>query len=111
MLLVVDDPDAPAGVWVHWVLYDLTDETMELREAVPPDETVAGGAKQGLNDFKKVGYGGPCPPPGNPHHYVFTLYALDAPIGLPPRASKADVLKAMKGHVLGEAKTTGTYGR
>jgi len=109
LALVCEDPDAPAGTWIHWVIYDIPAATIELREGVPPDENLSGGARQGLNDFRKVGYGGPCPPPGKPHHYVFKLYALDAPTGLEPRATKNDLLKAVKGHVLADAQVTGTY--
>ncbi len=109
--LIADDPDAPVGTWVHWVLYDLGGGKNELPAGVPPQDTVADGAKQGVNDFRKVGYGGPCPPPGKPHRYFFRLYALDAPTGLAPRARKPDVLKAIEGHTLGHAELVGTYGR
>ena len=109
--LICDDPDAPAGTWVHWVVYDVPADTKELREGVPADETLAGGAHQGVNDFKKVGYSGPCPPPGKPHRYFFKLYALDAPTGLEPRATKDKLLKAVKGHVVGEAQLIGTFQR
>ena len=109
--LVADDPDAPAGTWTHWVLYDLPSTLNELGEKVAPDPTLANGAKHGLNDFKKTGYGGPCPPPGKPHRYFFRLYALDAPTGLAPRATKDAVLQATKGHVLGQAELMGTYQR
>jgi Raf kinase inhibitor-like YbhB/YbcL family protein len=109
--LIVDDPDAPVGTWVHWVLYDLPGDTTQLRQAVPTTETLASGAKQGVNDFRKVGYGGPCPPPGKPHRYFFKLYALDGPSTLKPRASKADVLRAIQGHVLAQAELIGTYKR
>ena len=111
LALICDDPDAPAGTWVHWVIYDIPAATIELREAVPPDENLSGGARQGVNDFRKVGYGGPCPPPGKPHRYFFKLYALDGPTGLEPRATKDDVLKAVKGHVVGETQLVGTYQR
>jgi len=109
--LIMDDPDAPAGTWVHWVLYDLPGTTTRLPKGVPPHDTVLDGATQGLNDFRKVGYGGPCPPPGKPHRYFFKLYALDAPLKLAARARKADVLRAMEGHVLGQAELMGTYRR
>jgi len=109
--LIVDDPDAPAGTWVHWVLYDLPAGSWQLPEAVPATDTVAGGAAQGLNDFRKVGYGGPCPPAGKSHRYFFKLYALDASTKLPPRASKTDVLRAVEGHVIATAELVGTYRR
>lgn len=109
--MVVDDPDAPAGTWVHWVLYDIPGDTRELPVGVPTIERGAGGMKQGKNDFQHIGWGGPCPPPGPGHKYVFRLYALDAPSGLAPGASKADLTSAMRGHVLGEATLVGTFER
>ncbi|HIJ65963.1 MAG TPA: YbhB/YbcL family Raf kinase inhibitor-like protein [Candidatus Hydrogenedentes bacterium] len=109
--LICDDPDAPVGTWVHWVIYDIKPETRELPEGVPTQETLADGAKQGLNDFRKVGYGGPAPPRGKPHRYFFKLYALDAELGLKPRATKKDVERAMKGHVLADGQLMGTYQR
>lgn len=109
--LIVDDPDAPVGTWVHWVLYDLPGSAVQLPQAVPATETLAGGGNQGLNDFRKVGYGGPCPPPGKPHRYFFKLYALDGPTNLKPRASKAEVLRAIEGHVVATAELIGTYKR
>ncbi len=109
--LVADDPDAPVGTWVHWVFYDLPATTKDLTEGVAAAETLPDGAKQGLNDFRKVGYGGPCPPPGPAHRYFFKLYALDAPTNLKPRATKQQLLDAMKGHILAEAQLMGRYGR
>jgi len=109
--LIVDDPDAPGGTWVHWVIYDLPAQIKELAEGVGKTETLANGVKQGVNDFRQVGYGGPCPPPGTPHRYHFKLYALDAPTNLKPRATKQQLLAAMKGHVLSEAEIIGSYRR
>jgi Raf kinase inhibitor-like YbhB/YbcL family protein len=109
--IIADDPDAPRGTWVHWVLYDLPAGISELEEAVLPREKLENGAKQGKNDFGKIGYGGPCPPPGPAHHYHFTLYALDQAIGLGPGATKQRLLDAMNGHILGQAKLIGTYER
>ncbi|HEY3128665.1 MAG TPA: YbhB/YbcL family Raf kinase inhibitor-like protein [Acidobacteriota bacterium] len=109
--LIADDPDAPMGTWVHWVLYDLPSGTHELREGIPAHETLPSGGVQGLNDFKKIGYGGPCPPPGKPHRYFFKLYALNGKTDLKPRATKQQLLDAMKGHVLGEAQLVGTFKR
>lgn len=109
--LIADDPDAPAGTWVHWVLYGIPATARELPEGVPARETVPGVGTQGMNDFRKVGYGGPCPPPGPAHRYYFKLYALDAELKLPPRRTKADLLKAMEGHVLGHAELMGRYKR
>ncbi|HEX4998294.1 MAG TPA: YbhB/YbcL family Raf kinase inhibitor-like protein [Terriglobia bacterium] len=109
--LIVDDPDAPAGVWVHWVLYDLPPELRSLDEGIPATDALDNGARQGVNDFHRMGYGGPCPPRGPAHHYVMTLYALDTMTGLNPGATRAQLLQAMKGHILGETRLTGLYGR
>ena len=111
LALISDDPDAPVGTWVHWVIFNLPGETAELLEGVPTQETLPNGARQGLNDFKRVGYGGPCPPPGKPHRYYFKLYALDTPLNLKPRATKAQVIDAIKGHILGETQLMGRFGR
>jgi Raf kinase inhibitor-like YbhB/YbcL family protein len=86
--LIADDPDAPMGTWVHWVLYDLTPNTVALGEAIPKTQYIPGNAKQGINDFHRLGYGGPCPPPGKPHRYFFKLYALDIMLDLKPGATK-----------------------
>ena len=109
--LIADDPDAPRGTWVHWVLYDLPAATRELVEGIPAKETLDDGAKQGKNDFGKIGYGGPCPPPGPAHHYHFKLYALDKMVGLRSAATKQQILDAMKGHILAQAELIGTYKR
>lgn len=109
--LVVDDPDAPAGTWVHWVLYGLAAPIRELPEGVPARDTVPGLGSHGVNDFRKVGYGGPCPPRGPAHRYFFKLYALDTELALPPRKTKAELLKAIEGHVLGQAELMGRYQR
>ena len=109
--LVMDDPDAPVGTWVHWVLYDLPAGARELAENVPKSEELASGARQGRNDFRKIGYGGPCPPPGPAHRYFFKLYALDAKLNLKAGTTKADVEKTMKGHILAQAELVGRYGR
>jgi Raf kinase inhibitor-like YbhB/YbcL family protein len=109
--LIVDDPDAPAGTWVHWVIYDLPAKTKELTEGTAKTETLPNGAKQGVNDFHRIGYSGPCPPPGLPHRYFFKLYALDAPTDLNPRATKQPLLEAMKGHVLAQTELVGRYKR
>jgi Raf kinase inhibitor-like YbhB/YbcL family protein len=109
--VIMDDPDAPAGTWVHWVLYDLPADTRELPEGVAKQDQVASGARQGRNDFGKIGYGGPCPPPGKPHRYFFKLYALDAKLGLKAGATKAEAERAMKGHILAQAELIGKYGR
>jgi Raf kinase inhibitor-like YbhB/YbcL family protein len=111
LALIVDDPDSPMGTWVHWVLFDLSPDVKKLDEGVPPDGEVLKGAKQGRNDFGNLGYGGPCPPPGPPHRYNFKLYALDIKPTLSVGATKAELLMAMEGHILGEAKLMGRFGR
>jgi Raf kinase inhibitor-like YbhB/YbcL family protein len=109
--LIADDPDAPSGTWVHWVLFDLPASTRQLPEDMPKKAELDGGARHGRNDFRRLGYGGPCPPPGPAHRYFFKLYALDAKVGLKPGATKADLENAMKGHILAEAQIVGRYGR
>ncbi len=109
LALIFDDPDAPVGDWVHWVIYNLPAATRSLPEAVPKTESAAGGL-QGRSSFKKIGYGGPCPPSGT-HHYFFRLYALDTPLSLPPGAEKKDVEAAMQSHIVGKAELMGTYQR
>ena len=109
--LIADDPDAPRGTWVHWVLFDLPPGERGLGEGVPAAESLPNGAKQGKNDFGKLGYGGPSPPPGKPHRYFFKLYALDTLLALQPGVTKAQVEAAMKGHVLAEGRLMGKYGR
>lgn len=109
--LIMDDPDAPVGTWVHWVIYNLPANLSSLAEGMMTAEILPNGTKQGLNDFKRIGYGGPCPPPGKPHRYFFKLYALDAEISLPPKATKAQLLQAMTNHVLAETYLMGKYQR
>jgi Raf kinase inhibitor-like YbhB/YbcL family protein len=111
LALIADDPDAPVGTWVHWVLYDLPASTSELPEATPKSQFTPGGARQGLNDFRHLGYGGPCPPPGKPHRYFFKLYALDVQLDLKPGATKKEVEHAMEKHVLAQGQLMGTYQR
>lgn len=113
--LIMEDPDAPVGLWIHWVLYDAPVSSGGLPEGVANGDEVPGGGRQGaswgVDEFERVGYGGPCPPKGKPHRYVFTAYALPGPTGLPPKATKAQLLKAMQGKVLAQAELIGTYGR
>src|SRR6266566_7340420 len=94
--LIMDDPDAPVGTWVHWVLFDLPANLRALPHNFPKNKQSADGSRQGRNDFGKIGYGGPCPPPGKPHRYFFKLYALDAKLNLMPGATKKDVERAMQ---------------
>jgi Raf kinase inhibitor-like YbhB/YbcL family protein len=109
--LMCDDPDAPRKTWVHWVIFNIPASSQELPEAVPTKETLADGARQGKNDFGKIGYGGPSPPPGKPHRYYFKLYALDIALDLPAGSTKDKLLGVMKGHVLAEGQLMGRYGR
>lgn len=107
--LIMDDPDAPAGTWVHWVLYDLVSSARELQEGVPKTKDLQIGARQGTNDFRRIGYGGPCPPRGTPHRYSFRLYALDRPTQLPAGATKGDLERAMKAHILAQLELVGRF--
>lgn len=109
--LIADDPDAPMGTWVHWVLYDLPAAANRLDEDISKAEILPDGVKQGLTDFGTTGYGGPCPPPGKPHRYFFKLYALDELLNLPPRLTKNQLLKSIKEHILSEAELIGVYSR
>ena len=109
--LIADDPDAPMGTWVHWVAYDLPPGTSALPEGVEKSQYISGNAMQGLNDFRRLGYGGPCPPPGKPHRYFFKVYALDAKLDLRAGANRNELERAMKGHVLAQGELMGKYGR
>lgn len=112
LVLICDDPDAPVGIWNHWVVYDLSPEVAELPEAVPTDAAVAEPAlRQGVTSARSTGYHGPMPPPGKPHRYQFTLYALCEPTGLPAGASKRQVLTALEGKVLAQTRLEGLYSR
>ena len=108
--IIADDPDAPAGTWVHWVLYNLPADNIGLVENLPSTENLKAGGFQGKNDFGKIGYGGPCPPSGT-HRYFFKVYAVDTELPLKAGATKAEVEKAMEGHVLAQAQLMGSYGR
>ncbi len=109
--LICDDPDAPMGTWVHWVLFNIPASATGLPEGVPADKELKDGARQGMNDFKKIGYGGPMPPRGSDHRYFFKLYALDCTLTLSAGVKKADVLKAMETHILGQTELMGRYKR
>jgi Raf kinase inhibitor-like YbhB/YbcL family protein len=109
--LIADDPDAPVGTWVHWVLWNLPASAQSIPEGVAKSEQLADGSRQGQNDFRKIGYNGPCPPPGKRHRYFFRLYALDAKLDLAPGATRQELDAAMKGHILGEAEYMGTFRR
>ena len=110
LALIVDDPDAPVGTWVHWVLYNLPASTRELKENITKTKILPDGAMQGTNDFRKIGYNGPCPP-GGTHRYFFKLYALDEMVDLNPGARKKDLVDAMKGHILAECQLMGRFSR
>jgi Raf kinase inhibitor-like YbhB/YbcL family protein len=109
--LIMDDPDAPAGTWVHWVVYNLPASTRELAENVPNREQLPNGAHQGRNDFNKTGYNGPCPPAGKPHRYFVKLYALDIKLHLRAGALKTDVERAMQTHIVAQSELMGRYSR
>jgi Raf kinase inhibitor-like YbhB/YbcL family protein len=108
--LIADDPDAPGKTWVHWVVYDLPTSVTSLPESVAKAEQLPGGGKQGTNDFKKIGYGGPCPPSGT-HRYYFKLYALNAETSLKPGATKEQLQQAMEGNIIAQGQLLGRYKR
>jgi Raf kinase inhibitor-like YbhB/YbcL family protein len=111
LALICDDPDAPVGTWVHWVIYGIPADTGGFLEAFPLEEQTDTGILQGENSWGRVGYGGPCPPKGKPHRYFFKLYALDKELGLKPGQDKKALEKAMKGHIIGYGELMGTYAR
>lgn len=108
LALVMHDPDAPVD-FTHWVAYNIPPNARELAEGASPHATMPPGSNEGLNDFSRLGYGGPCPPPGKLHHYIFTIYALDARLDLPAGPKRAEVESAMKQHVIAEGQITGLY--
>lgn len=109
--LICDDPDAPRGTWVHWVIWNLPADTVELEPGVPPRPELPSGARQGLNDGGDLGYAGPCPPSGKPHRYFFRLFALDSQLNLAPGVNRSDLDTAMEGHVLAQGTVMGIYER
>ena len=109
--LIADDPDAPAGVWTHWLIWNIPPKATVLPADTPKNPLLDNGARQGLNDFRRVGYGGPCPPPGKPHRYFFKLYALDTRLDLKAGANKAALEDALKPHILAHTQIMGTYKR
>jgi Raf kinase inhibitor-like YbhB/YbcL family protein len=111
LVLIADDPDSPGGTWVHWVVYNIASTLNSLPEGLVIYSGSQGTGLAGNNDFRKVGYGGPCPPRGKPHRYFFKLYALDIQLNLKPGAVKADVEKAMQGHILAQGQLMGKYTR
>ena len=111
LTLLVDDPDAPDGVFTHWVLFNLPADKMMLPQGVPTQGRLPDGSLQGKNEFGKIGYSGPCPPQGRPHRYQFTLYALDRPLNLKSVVTKKQVVDTMRGHILAHDQITGIYQR
>ena len=109
--LICEDSDAPMGTWVHWVLWGIAATARSLPEGIQPEKELESGVKQGTNDFRKIGYGGPAPPPGAPHRYFFRVYALDIVPNIKPGAYKKDLVRAMKDHILAEAELMCTYKR
>ncbi|MCH6558228.1 MAG: YbhB/YbcL family Raf kinase inhibitor-like protein [Nitrospirae bacterium] len=108
--LISDDPDAPRGTWVHWVAWNIPATSRSLDEGLPKQDSLPNGMKQGTTDFRRVGYGGPCPPSGT-HRYFFKLYALDTSLNLPSSTTKAALEKAMQGHILKQGELMGVYRR
>lgn len=108
LALIMDDPDAPRGTWVHWVIFNIPVNTKRLRENFPKADKIDDGTIQGLNSWPEIGYGGPCPPSGV-HRYYFKLYALDKKLDLTSNATKEDLLTAMEGHIIAEAQIMGKY--
>ena len=111
LVLIFDDPSTGGGSWVHWLVYDLPPAARGLPEAVPAGEEIAGGGTHGSNSWGALEYGGPCPPQGTTHRYVFTLYALDTALDLEPGADRGELLAAMEGHTLAEAELAASFTR
>lgn len=112
LVLICDDPDAPRGVWVHWVMYNIPPRVRGLPQGIQRDPQLPDGSRQGNNSSGRSGYSGPCPPPGHgPHRYFFKLYALDTMLDLPPGATKDELVEAMDGHILDQAETMGRFER
>ena len=109
--LILDDPDAPGGTWVHWVMWNLPAGVTSVSQGVPRTERLDNGAGQGRNSFRKIGYNGPCPPGRATHRYVFHLYALDAKLDLAPGANRSQLDSAMQGHILAQTEYMGTFHR
>lgn len=110
LALIADDPDAPVGTWTHWVIWNIP-AGKGLPESTPKTDTLSDGSRQGRNDFKRIGYGGPCPPPGKAHRYFFHLYALKSKLDLKAGATRGELERAIEGRVLGQTQLMGRYGR
>jgi Raf kinase inhibitor-like YbhB/YbcL family protein len=111
LALILDDPDAPGGTFTHWLMWNIPAGAHELPENVPRNAELADGARQGRNDFGKAGYGGPCPPAGKPHRYFFRLYALDIALAVKAGVGRAELERALQGHILARGELMGRYGR
>jgi Raf kinase inhibitor-like YbhB/YbcL family protein len=111
LALIADDPDAPMGAWTHWLIWNIPAQVTELPEGVPATEVLEDGARQGKNDFGRIGYGGPCPPPGRPHRYFFKLYALDRKLDVKRGATRRELEAAVASHALSKTELMGTYRR
>ncbi len=109
LALVMEDPDAPAGTWIHWVLFNIPETMTQLSENLPAEATLESDARHGRNSWDRIGYGGPCPPRGQEHRYFFRLYALDTPVPLPSHSRLSRLKAHMKGHILQKAVLMGTY--
>lgn len=110
-ILIVEDPDAPGGIFTHWIAYNISSKITSLSEGIKKVGKLDNGILQGMNSFGRIGYNGPCPPHGSKHRYYFRIYALDCYIDLPPGATREEVLKMIKEHVIGEAELLGYYER
>lgn len=108
--LICEDPDAPGGLWTHWIIFNLPPGTRNLKEHVMEREVLDNGAMQGLNDFGRIGYGGPCPP-GGTHRYYYKMYAMDIKLDLPPQTRRNELLEAIDGHILDQGQIMGVYTR
>jgi len=111
LALICDDPDAPFKTWIHWVIYNIPSAAGKLTEGIKPVKTLENGTNQGINDFGNIGYGGPCPPRGKPHHYHFKLYGLDIKIKAEEGITKKELLKKMEGHIIAKGELVGLYKR
>ena len=109
--IIMDDPDAPFGTFTHWIIYNIPGGYIGLKEDIKKDKVIEDGIAQGINDFGKIGYGGPCPPPGKPHRYFIKLYALDAELNLPSGLRVNELFKRIKGHILSKTTYFGLYQR
>lgn len=111
LALICDDPDAPLLTWVHWILYNIPPTMTGLKEGLSSRDATEMKIIQGVNSWRRTGYGGPCPPGNSTHRYFFKLYALDSELALKPAASKRNLENAMRGHVVAEAQLIGVYTR